>query len=197
MRYQLTTAFNNTAPLQIFFKGMFALLLAWIWYIWCLVTIQFGLNAILPLIQIFIVGFLKIVIFRVGCHKEMGEGWGGDSPVLLLQKETWSADHPAPPFLYLLYICNAPHFYIYTLLYIYNMYKSYLQHMSEQSICPAWWSRNLTSSLRCHCSVRGVLASAGVLIRKRKIAKRMLIETLKKYPDWLLLSVSKSTDHNT
>ena len=98
MRYQLTTAFNNTAPLQIFFKGMFALLLAWIWYIWCLVTIKFGLNAILPLIQIFIVGFLKIVIFRVGCHKEMGEGWGGDSPVLLLQKETWSADHPAPLF---------------------------------------------------------------------------------------------------
>ena len=103
-----------------------------------------------------------------------------------------------PPLFYIYCTFTMPPiFYIYTLLYIYNMYKSYLQHMSEQSICPAWWSRNLTSSLRCHCSVRGVLASAGVLIRKRKIANRMLIETLKKYPDWLLMSVSKSTDHNT
>ena len=123
----------------------------------CLLTIYRGLSVILPLIQLFIVGSLKSVIFRVGCHKEMGGVRGGDSPVLLCQKETWSADHPAPPFLYLLYVhlqCP-PVFYIYTSLYISNVYKSYLQHMSEQSICPGWWSRNRTSSLRCHCCQGG------------------------------------------
>ena len=86
-------------------------------------------------------------------------GWGGATHLCCaaLAKGNLIRRSSCPPFS-IFTVCTftmPPIFYICTSLYISNVYKSYLQHMSEQSICPGWWSRNRTSSLRCHCCQGG------------------------------------------
>ena len=130
----------------------------------------------------------------------VGGGWGGDSPVLLWQKETWSADHPAPLSMFLphctftMYIgaiynmCSNNPYDMHRLLISEPYQQSQMSPLSGFSWKQEFWSENIDLQTECSEQTRSFISPENFHRKAENLAEfcltshesqKIQIETLK------------------